>query len=355
MTVLYDSGQIYVGQGYNSIKHGKGILSLSDSFTADGVWENNHLIKGKLHDMESCIIYEGEFLNGKKHGRGKQEFYDVTDDDQKVVYSSYDGFWKNDKRHGNGILSDERITYSGGWVEGRRHGKCQIRFKTDDTVIKGIIDGCLIKGTWENKKSQQSYKGDLIFNNKEWTFANYGVYKEIDSVTGNPTIYEGFFVDSNRHGQGKWTDTVTNYYLEGTFDKDIFVGGKCSFSEHTYILADKMAIRHIKGCSDVIVTGENCVYYREGYVYEGSLLYTYLTGKIKITYPSGEVYEGSVHHSIQKHYETICPDGWGEMKHTDGSKITCRWNENYPVIDDIMVRIIGNLQSYSNKNKYSVF
>lgn len=39
--------------------------------------------------------YEGNFLNGKKHGKGK--YKDING-------GYYDGMWKNGKKHGKGIL-----------------------------------------------------------------------------------------------------------------------------------------------------------------------------------------------------------------------------------------------------------
>eukprot|EP00118_Oscarella_pearsei_P000853 m.5968 g.5968 ORF g.5968 m.5968 type:complete len:926 (+) comp14594_c0_seq1:56-2833(+) len=60
-------------------------------------------------------LYEGEYVNGRRHGRGTQTWADG---------SLYEGDYENGKRHGNGIhkwKNGER--YEGSYVEDTRHGK----------------------------------------------------------------------------------------------------------------------------------------------------------------------------------------------------------------------------------------
>jgi len=50
--------------------------------------------------------YEGEFLYGQRHGKGRHEFRGEV----------YEGEWKWDKRHGQGILTlKDGSTINGGW------------------------------------------------------------------------------------------------------------------------------------------------------------------------------------------------------------------------------------------------
>ena len=62
---------------------------------------------GKFEN-QACEIYEGNYLNGQKHGKGHQFYCDGT---------KYEGDWKNGKRDGKGILirSDNKLIFEGDW------------------------------------------------------------------------------------------------------------------------------------------------------------------------------------------------------------------------------------------------
>ncbi len=63
--------------------------------------------------------YEGQFLNGKKHGFGKQTF--ARDDEFKRDY--YIGEFKDDERNGNGkLVWKSGEVYEGEFVDGLRSG-----------------------------------------------------------------------------------------------------------------------------------------------------------------------------------------------------------------------------------------
>ncbi|HIJ85817.1 MAG TPA: hypothetical protein HPQ00_16655, partial [Magnetococcales bacterium] len=61
------------------------------------------------------VRYEGEFNNGKRHGRGKQIWPDGAE---------YEGEYQNDKRNGQGTFTwPSKAKYEGDFVDGKRHGK----------------------------------------------------------------------------------------------------------------------------------------------------------------------------------------------------------------------------------------
>ena len=49
----------------------------------------------KVHILPSGEKYEGDFVNGKKHGKGKSSYPDLT---------TYEGDYVNGKKHGYGRL-----------------------------------------------------------------------------------------------------------------------------------------------------------------------------------------------------------------------------------------------------------
>jgi hypothetical protein len=147
-------GSVYSGMFENGLKHGLGKLVLTSDqdvlYSYEGHWyqdekkgENcREFVKdtyeyvgsfnlgkmhgqGKLTDFKNKFVYEGEFMWGKYHGSGSIEFFDNEDvpflrykgmfnAGMKEGYgiceyadgSAYDGEWKADKRHGEGILVD---------------------------------------------------------------------------------------------------------------------------------------------------------------------------------------------------------------------------------------------------------
>ena len=61
-------------------------------------------------------IYEGDFLDGIREGRGKY-FYASNGD-------KYDGEWRNNLKHGIGqMIYAGKGEYKGYWENGRRHGE----------------------------------------------------------------------------------------------------------------------------------------------------------------------------------------------------------------------------------------
>jgi hypothetical protein len=66
-------------------------------------------------------IYEGEWVNGKRHGWGKEFDTYVK---ENVTVCSYEGHWVNDNRDGYGVSfrRDGSKMYEGYWEQGERHG-----------------------------------------------------------------------------------------------------------------------------------------------------------------------------------------------------------------------------------------
>ncbi|KAF2718349.1 cysteine proteinase [Polychaeton citri CBS 116435] len=59
--------------------------------------------------------YTGAFFNGQYHGKGKM----IYAKDGRV----YEGDWVDGKRHGQGVLTEENRRYEGGWHEDQQKGK----------------------------------------------------------------------------------------------------------------------------------------------------------------------------------------------------------------------------------------
>lgn len=67
-------------------------------------------------------IYEGEWINNKRGGKGTMAFR---------TGARYQGTWKDDLMHGNGVLTCKGETstilrYEGDYLDGNRHGRVRM-------------------------------------------------------------------------------------------------------------------------------------------------------------------------------------------------------------------------------------
>jgi hypothetical protein len=84
----------------------------------------------KVRKYIQMVIYEGDYTNGKKHGRGK--WLDVNGD-------KYEGECANDTMNGKGkFISADGSVYDGEWREGNRSGKGKF-ISNNGSTFEGIF------------------------------------------------------------------------------------------------------------------------------------------------------------------------------------------------------------------------
>ena len=142
------------------------------------------------------LIFEGEYLNGKRNGKGK-EYLPSISDDKRILF---EGEYLNGKRNGKGkeyYYYPKTIKFEGEYLNGKRHGK----------------------GKEYNYKGNIKFEGEY-FNNKEWTGKGYdedgNIIYEINKGKGFIKIYnyksiefEGEYLNGEKNGKGK------EYYYDG--------------------------------------------------------------------------------------------------------------------------------------------
>ena len=178
--------------------------------------------------------YSGETdEKGEPHGRGSMHYA------KGGWLESYEGEWRNGKRHGHGKFSDTEFRLEGEWRDGQIHGfgiktyftgeKFSGEFR-DGTEYKGsmvFVDGEIYDGEWSN--GRPGGRGVIVYED----FARYegGVYSSGDDGwrhrqeywphgegemrypdgeiysgkwhSGIPLdLYEGELLDGLPHGQG---------------------------------------------------------------------------------------------------------------------------------------------------------
>ena len=185
---------------------------ISEGIMKDGEWVEEeqeeeaivNIITNDIENYESGSKYEGEFLNGIRHGKGictwaNGDFQDGTwvhgeikDGIAKETYASgnvYEGEWKESLPHGQGKMTFAHgDVYEGEWSEGSRHGQGKMTYADG-----GVYDGAFLNGIRYGK------------GRYTWESGNY---------------YEGDFVDGDFNGEG------TKNYINGDYKKGIWKDDK---------------------------------------------------------------------------------------------------------------------------------
>jgi hypothetical protein len=132
----YSDGSCYEGYWLNNKPHGRGVVLVLRSAT--GTAKGPKSLKTE---------YEGEFVEGKRHGNGKLYFANGD---------LYDGAFQNGKRCGQGkqIHAEDGTTYTGEWLNDMMHGQ----------GILSLPNGDRYEGSFENNLKHGA--GTLIFSSK---------------------------------------------------------------------------------------------------------------------------------------------------------------------------------------------
>ena len=212
--LTYNNGSVYDGEWMDDQKHGQGTYTYPDGKTT----------------------YEGDFKYDKFSGQGV--YKNVTDG---YVFE-YRGFYENDLRHGEGIITtiykgkSERmfVTYDKEQMISGKGGRIEHdgTIEEGDFVNKKLINGTQTKpngtidtGHFENSRIQ---KGRRISSDNAYTYEYVGEFKDgkpdgrgsmrcMDEANG--WKYEGMFKNGVREGYGKFTFPDGRIY-EGLFLND---------------------------------------------------------------------------------------------------------------------------------------
>ena len=80
------------------------------------IYESNRFGK-EYNSFNDNLVYEGEYLNGQRHGKGKE-----YDDAENLIF---EGEYLRGKRHGKGKQYDDegKLRFEGEYLNGERNGK----------------------------------------------------------------------------------------------------------------------------------------------------------------------------------------------------------------------------------------
>ena len=169
---------------------------------------------GKIYDFYKYILFEGEYSNKKKNGKGKEYFYGRL---------FFEGEYKDGKRNGYGkqyypLKNGLILLYEGEYKDGKRNGKG----KKYDIYSNLIFEGYFLKDKKWNGLVKNKYKDKLFFegeykNGKIWNGKGYKKDKneiEYEIINGNGKYkyydyffgylkFDGYLVNGEINGNGK--------------------------------------------------------------------------------------------------------------------------------------------------------
>jgi hypothetical protein len=103
--------------------------------------EDEHLPTLGPYEFDNGAVFEGQWKEGKRQGKGKQVWKDG---------SIYEGYWKNDMANGRGrLIHADGDVYEGDWENDKASGIGEYIH----------IDGATYHGSWKNDKQVRHFFG----------------------------------------------------------------------------------------------------------------------------------------------------------------------------------------------------
>ena len=225
------------------------------------------------NNLSEIILYKGEYLNGKRNGKGIGK-------EKNNEFVNYEGEYLNGKKHGKGKEHQGNILiYEGEYLNGLKNGKGKEYL---DYGKKLIFEGEYFNGKKWNGKAYYKNKIYLLKNGKgfirDYNFC-YDTILEGEYLHGeknrkgkeyydeNQLYYEGEYLNGKKSGKGKL------YYPNGEleFDGEFLYGykkrGKKYFKEKLVFEGDYLLYNIWNG---------------KGYDEKGNIIYELINGNGKV-------------------------------------------------------------------------
>ena len=167
------------------------------------------------------LRFEGEYLNGKRNGKGK-EYYD----DGKLLF---EGEYLNGKRNGKGKQYDwnGKLLFEGEYLNGKRKGKGKEYYSNSKLKFEGeyLNDIQWIGIIYDNKGNiLHKLNNSLHGKTKENNINEYSKGKEYDY--SHNLKFEGEYLNGKRNGKGKEYYDKGELLFEGEYLNDLKWNGK---------------------------------------------------------------------------------------------------------------------------------
>ena len=184
--------------------------------------------KGYIVDINNEGFYEGEFVNGEKNGKGKEYYI--------YLYSKeilYQGEYLNDKRHGKGkeFYRNRNLKFEGFYKYGFKEEGKEYYQNSKLLFIGKYKYGVKWDGEGYDEKGNIIYK---ISNGKG--FIKEYKFNEDNYPNNFYLVYEGEHLYGEKHGKGKEYNKNGEIIFEGEYHKDEKWNGKGNLFYYLYLL-----------------------------------------------------------------------------------------------------------------------
>ena len=220
---------------------------------------------GKEYDYDGNILFEGDYLNGKKWN-GKGYSNNVTElnyelkngkglmiDYDKSCYLEYEGDYLNGKRNGKGKEYDYRgnLKFEGEYLNGKRSGKGKKYYVSGDLQFEGeYCYGHKWIGKLYGNIISEIKNGKGYINNYFNHFYNF--------------IFDGEYLNGKKNGKGK------EYYMDKLKFEGNYINGKRNGKGKEYDNEEKLRFEGIYLYNHKIKGKE---FIQEKLEYEGEYLF----------------------------------------------------------------------------------
>ena len=222
--------------------------------------------------------YFGEYARDCFEGFGVFQWAPFEDDEthETVAGKRYEGDWMNGKKHGQGVfLMGDGNVYSGGFEKDMYHHKGTLRCRNGD-----IFNGEWARGKADGKQHVMLHNEDVYTGMmKAHMYHGKGKY-EYNNNTG---WYDGEWQRGLRHGKGVRLFSNGNKYI-GAFSEGEMEGEGIMLYANGDQYVGEWAHGHPQG--------QGVMKYAHGETYEGSWLSGFIFGQGKYVYTDGGYYEG---------------------------------------------------------------
>jgi uncharacterized protein (TIGR02145 family) len=205
--IQFNNGDLYEGNFLNDLKNGFGVFYFSNGDRYEGNWVDDKRSGQGTYFFNNGDRFVGQFIDGKKTDNGTYSYGvdkkgcisgDCQNGTGKKVFTNgvYEGQFKNGKFHGKGKYNyPNKSTYDGDWQDGVKQGKGQYVWYNGDFYI----------GDFQNDKKQ-----------------GYGVYYW-GKGNSDGAKYSGGWYEGEKTGWGVFT-SKNGTIQEGNFEKGIYKG-----------------------------------------------------------------------------------------------------------------------------------
>ena len=159
-SLVADDGSVYEGSYLEGKRHGIGILRMSDGTVYEGQFEAGQIQGSGVQTQFDGTVYEGQFHNGRFQGQGTLS---------KLNGMNYSGGFQSGEYHGDGVLEYANgDVYKGQFQDGKYHGQGEMSWAKGQHYIgewrNGMIHGQgtytlntgkKLTGTWVDGKLQK--------------------------------------------------------------------------------------------------------------------------------------------------------------------------------------------------------